>query len=73
MGEICAECRGEIERRARKISRVVAGTTTFLLAIYIYIRMPDDSTTRLVGITCTVAWYMLTGLVTRRILREALK
>jgi predicted amidophosphoribosyltransferase len=73
LGEICSHCKREIEARARRIGRIVALTTTVALAVYIYLRMPEDPTARLVGGVSILAWYILTGLVTRRILREALK
>ncbi|UCD25442.1 MAG: hypothetical protein JSW51_05870 [Gemmatimonadota bacterium] len=44
-----------------------------LLAVYIFLRMPADPTARMVGGMSVLAWYILTGLVTRRILREMLK
>ena len=72
-GEICSHCTGEIELRARKIGRIVALSTTLLLAVYIFLRMPADPTARMVGGMSILAWYILTGLVTRRILREMLK
>jgi hypothetical protein len=73
LGEICAECQEAIKYRARKISRYVALGTTLPFAAYVYLRLPDDSTLRLVGISSVVAWYIITGLVTKRILMEALK
>jgi hypothetical protein len=35
--------------------------------------MPDNSTARLVGLSSVVAWYIITGLVTKRIMREVIK
>lgn len=72
-GEICSNCALEIEVRARKIGRVVALSTTVALAVYILLRVPNDPTARLVGGVSILAWYVLTGLVTRRVLREVLK
>ena len=72
-GEICSDCTRGIEIRARKIGRLVALTTTVALAIYVYLRVPEDPTARMVGGASILAWYILTGVVTRRILREALK
>ena len=72
-GEICAHCTRDIEVRARKIGRLVALSTTIALAIYILLRMPADPTARVVGGTSILAWYVLTGLVARRVLREVLK
>jgi hypothetical protein len=72
-GAICTDCWREIERRARKASRTVALTTTLGLAVYVYIRMPDDPTARMVGLSSVIAWYMITAIVTRRVVREILK
>jgi uncharacterized OB-fold protein len=72
-GEICSHCTRAIEVRARKVGRVVALSTTAVLAVYIFLRMPDHPTARLVGGTSILVWYILTGLVTRRVLREVLK
>ena len=73
LGEICADCQEAIKLRARKISRYVALGTTLPFAAYVYFRLPDDSTLRMVGLSSVVAWYIITGLVTKRILMEALK
>ena len=73
LGEHCQECKEAIKLRARKISRYVAIGTTLPFAAYVYVRLPDDSTLRLVGLSSVVAWYIITGLVTKRILMEALK
>jgi len=73
LGELCQDCRAAINMRARRISRYVALGTTLPFAAYVYFRLPDDSTLRLVGISTVVAWYIITGLVTKRILLEALK
>ena len=73
LGERCSSCRGEIERRAQRVSRRVALVSTFALAAYLYFRMPDDATARLVGLSSIVAWYIITALVTKRIMREVIK
>ena len=73
LGDICHECKESIKQRARKISRLVAIGTTIPFAAYVYFRLPDDQTLRLVGISTVVAWYIIVGLVTKRVLMEALK
>ncbi len=73
LGELCSECWQGIELRAKKISRIVAITSTLGWAAYVYVRMPDNSTARLVGLSSVVAWYIITGLVTKRIMREVIK
>jgi hypothetical protein len=73
LGSLCRQCRAEIEQRARRVSRIVAITSTLGLAAYLYLRMPDDPTARLVGLSSIIAWYVITGLVTKRIMREYTK
>ena len=70
LGELCLECRAKIEQRARKFSRLISGVTTLILAVYIYVRMPQDRTARLVGVIAVVVWFVLTGLIARRTMRE---
>lgn len=72
-GELCSECRSEIERRARKVGRIVSLSTTLILAAYVYVRIPEDPTARMVGAASILAWYLLTGAVTRRVMREVQK
>jgi hypothetical protein len=72
LGELCATCRSEIERRVRKIARWIALGTTVVLAAYIVVRVPPDPTARSVGAIAILVWYLLTGAVARRILRETL-
>ena len=73
LGELCQDCTAAIGMRARKISRYVALGTTVPFAIYVYFRLPEDPTLRLLGISTVVAWYIITGLVTKRILLEVFK
>ena len=73
LGELCQDCREAIEMRARKISRYVALGATLPFAAYVYFRSPDDSTLQLVGISTVFVWYIITGLVTKRILLEVFK
>jgi len=55
------------------MGRLIAGISTVLVAIYVVVRMPADSTARLVGAMSIVIWYLLTFLVAKRVLREYLK
>ena len=73
LGELCQNCEATIAMRARKISRYVALGTTVPFAIYVYFNLPTDPTLRLLGVSTVVAWYIITGLVTKRILLEAFK
>lgn len=73
LGEICLQCRREIEGRARRSARLVAAVTTLAVALYVLLRMPPDPTARLVGGMGIAIWYLLTNLVMRRVLRELLR
>lgn len=69
-GELCGACRAEIERRARRIARLVAGVTTFGVAVYVMLRLRGgDEYGRLVGLIGIAMWYVLTNLVVRRVIR----
>ncbi len=72
LGEICESCRGDIRRRAQRLGRRIAGVTTIAMALYVWLRMPDDGTARAVGALGVVAWYVLTYLVVRRVAQEYL-
>ncbi len=70
LGEICRDCGNAIERRVGRISRWVAGVSTLAMALYVWLRMPPDATARTVGVMGIVAWYVLTFLVAKRVIRE---
>jgi hypothetical protein len=72
-GEICTPCREEIEQRARRTGRLVAGLSTVAVAGYTLVRMPDDEQARLVGVVGVIMWYVLTNLVVRRAMRQWMK
>ncbi len=55
------------------MARLVAAVTTVAMALYVYVRVPDDRTARLTGIMAVVIWYVLTNLVVKRALRRLLK
>jgi hypothetical protein len=59
-----------IERRAARVARIVALSTTLVLAAYVWFRMPEAPTPRLVGGASIAVWYVLTNLVVRRAMRE---
>ena len=72
LGALCRECRQEIERRARRLGRLVAASTTALLAIYVLLRLPPDPRGRVVGAMAVGVWYLLSNMVVRRAARELL-
>ena len=73
LGELCSDCKANIEQRARVLSRYVAIGTTLPFAVYVYLRLPDDAALRLAGVGSVAAWYVITGLVTKRIASEWLR
>ncbi|MFQ6047194.1 MAG: hypothetical protein ACE5PT_12710 [Gemmatimonadales bacterium] len=75
LGALCRQCLGEIERRAGAIARWTAAVTTVLVALYVWLRMPEGAADvqRLVAVLGVVIWYALTFLVVKRVCREYLK
>lgn len=72
LGELCVQCRRAIERRARRLARLIAAVTTLGIAVYVLVQVPPERTARLVGAMGIGIWYLLTNLVMRRVLRELL-
>ncbi len=75
LGERCATCSSEVARKAARIGRLVAGVTTLLLAGYLMITLRTvaptwQTTARTVGAAATVAWYLLTFRIVKRIALE---
>ena len=73
VGGICSACWAKVVRRARRISQWVAIGTTLPLAVYMTLSLPQDRTSRLVGVVSVLVWYMLTSLIARRVALEWLK
>ncbi len=70
LGQLCDTCAGAIERRARKVARIVAAISTVAFAVYVFVPFPADQRARLVGTAGIVVWYVLSNLVVRRVLRQ---
>ena len=70
LGALCPTCRTEIDRRARRVSRIVSLASTAVVAVYVYFRMPDNEQARLVGIAGVVIWLILSNVTVRRVMRE---
>ena len=73
IGGLCASCTRQLERRAGKIARLAAMSTTVPLAVYVTLSLPRDPTSRLVGVASVLLWYVLTFLIAKRVTREWLK
>jgi hypothetical protein len=72
-GELCPECRWERERRARKISSRAALAATAAMGIYVMLRVPEDSTARLVSVVAVLATYVIVRVITNRIAMEMIR
>lgn len=70
LGELCAACRRAIDRRAIRSARVVAMVSTAVLGLYVMLRVPPDPVARAVSGAAVAAWYVLTYLIVRRVMRE---
>jgi hypothetical protein len=73
LGELCPACVRERERRARNLARVFAMVTTVGVGVYVLLRVPPERTARTVAGVSVAAWYLLTYLIARRVLREFLR
>lgn len=70
LGALCGRCRTQIERRARKVARIVSLVSTAAVGVYITVRMPDDQTARLVGAAGVTVWFIVSYAVVRRAMRN---
>lgn len=72
IGQRCSECRREIERKAGRIARMIASSTSVVVAVYVVIRTVGYPNARLVGVVGVIVWYTLVHLIAKRTLREYL-
>jgi len=72
-GELCRQCRAELERRATRIARRAALLSTALLALYLFLRIPRERVVTTVAAGAAAVWYLLSYLVARKIAREFVK
>jgi hypothetical protein len=70
LGELCGACRNQIERRAAKTARLVAGVSTLAVALYVFIPPPPGEQGRVVGAVGVVVWYVLISLIVRRMMQN---
>ena len=73
IGGLCGACTRRIQRRASRVSRLVAMGTTVPLAVYVALSLPRDPTARLVGAASVLLWYVLASLIARRVTWEWMK
>ena len=72
-GDLCPDCRWERESRARKISSRAALAATVAMGVYVMLRVPPDSTARLVSVVAVLATYVIVRVIANRIAMEMIK
>ena len=61
------------QRKASRIGRLAAISTTLPLAVYVALTFPAERAARMVGAACVLLWYVLTFMIARRVALEWLK
>jgi hypothetical protein len=72
-GDLCPECRWQREARARKIASRAALAATAGMGVYVMLRVPADSTARLVSVVAMLATYVIVRVIVNRIAMEMIK
>ncbi len=70
LGQICAQCWREANRKAARIARWVSLGTTIIFGAYVFVRVPQDQTVRTVSGGAVVMWFIVTRIMALRIARE---
>ncbi len=70
LGQLCKTCLTNIDRRARKVARLVATLSTLAVGLYIFIPVPADERARIVGMVGVLIWYTLSNIVVRRVMSQ---
>jgi hypothetical protein len=70
LGALCTQCLRAIEARARRVALIVSLASTAAVALYVYLRMPDDQLARTVGGVSVAMWLVLSNLTVRRLMRQ---
>lgn len=73
IGELCPACAQRVRRRAARIARYTAFSTTFVLAVYVTLTLPRLPSARIVGAMSVGMWFFLTFIITKRVATEWMK
>ncbi len=73
LGVLCSECIRQLELQARRLGRLIGGLSTVVMALYVWVRMPDNLTARTVGAIAIGVWYVLSYMVIKRVARQLLQ
>ena len=71
-GELCPDCRAERAGRASRLAHRISLAATALMAAYVALRFPGDSTARLYGAVAVLATYIIVRRVASRAAMEFL-
>lgn len=69
-GQICGQCQREANRKAARIARWVSLVTTIMFGTYVFLRVPQDQTLRMISGGAVVMWFVVTRIMILRIARE---
>lgn len=58
-GELCSECHRERSRRASRLSQRISLPVALLMALWVFLRVPDDPTARVYGGIAVLATYVI--------------
>ncbi len=72
-GEVCAQCRTEMSRRAGRIANRVSLAATALMGAYVATTLPPEPMARLYGVIAVLATYIIARRIAGRIATEMLK
>jgi hypothetical protein len=71
-GELCPECRAERWRRASRLGNRISLAATALMAAYVAVLAPRDSTARTYAAIAVVATYIIVRRIASRVAMEFL-
>lgn len=72
-GEVCAQCRTEVSRRASRIANRISLAATALMGAYVAFQLPPDPMARVYGAIAVLATYIIVRRVSGRVAMEMIK
>jgi hypothetical protein len=72
-GELCPDCRAQLEKRASRLGHRISLAATVLMAAYVALRVPADPTARLYAGIAALATYIIVRRIATRVAMEYLK
>jgi hypothetical protein len=72
-GELCPACRADRETRASRLGHRISLAATVLMAAYVALRVPADTTARLYAAVAALATYIIVRRIATRVAMEYLQ